>query len=795
MKKNYTLSLLFFFALFTTQAQTGFVENKGQVVDQFGLPNSDALFVLPLAGMNVVVYENGFSYNVFQSKPNYIPTPEIIKNDLFMDTEKLIEDAKVDVNRVDIRFLNSSAPKIRAIGKLQGVKNYFTTGTPEGGVTGVNTFEKIFIEGIYPGINIELVYSISKGFEYNFIIDADGDYHDIQMKYFGLENINVENEVLKMIIKEGLEIEEHIPASWNKQNNIPLDFHYQLNNSTISFSTDSEISDNEIIIDPTPNLVYATYFGGEGNDGFYDAVNDNSGNLFITGYTGSNDNVATVGAYQTVLNGISNALLVKMNNSDILEWSTYYGGESDDAAFAIEPLGEYLVLAGATFSATNISTTDAYQTDLIGFKAGFVSKFSLNGELIKATYYGNGSDGFIDMKISPENRIVACGTSQSTTLAFSDNGLQLNNAGLVDGLITTFDEALVPFYSTFIGGSDLDALFSISLNEFGNIYFGGSTYSENLSVTSNAIQSTNGGSNDVILVRMDVDFNIDLISYFGSGGDESRCIVNAIADDLVIFFDASGSNLYVSPGAEQQAINGPSDIYMCRINNGLDIIFGGYIGGDAEESIDQTLIINNEIYITGRTLSQNGIATSQAPFEFMHFNPTDVKSDIFVIKLDADFNKMWGTYFGDYAFDSSRQLLLANGRLTLIGSTSTTLGNAPEYQAPFVTPNAVQTVQGGLEDGFIAHFDAVTGIREYGSTDIKWSIFPNPSSSLINLHLPAGERKWSLDFFDAQGRIVLQTTSLTDFKILDISPLPIGIYTIKASNENHSISMKIVRGQ
>jgi hypothetical protein len=613
------------------------------------------------------------------------------------------------------------------------------------------------------------------------------------MKYFGFSELNLEESILKIKVKDGIELEERIPASWIKHSGELLSFNYDVNSDVVSFRTDSEISNHSIVIDPTPNLVYASYFGGEGHDGFYDAIYDNLGNLFIAGSTGSNDNIATVGAHQTTLNGISNALLLKFNNSDNLEWCTYYGGESEDAALALEILEDYLILAGSAFSATNISTIGSFQPNLIGFKAGFVAKFSLNGELLKASYYGNGIDGFIDMKISSDDMIIGCGSSQSETLAFADNGYQMINGGLVDGLITVFDENLNPTFSTFIGGEDLDALFSLSQDNLGNVYFAGSTYSEGVPVTPNAIQSTNAGSNDILLVRTDIDFNIDLISYFGSSGDESRCILNSSSNGLIMFFDAAGSNLFISPEAEQQFIYGPSDVYMCKMDNNLDIVFGGYIGGEETESIDNVLLINDEIFITGRTLSEIGISTVEAPFASIHANPEDELADVFIIKLDENFNKEWGTYFGDYSFDSSRQMLLKNGKLTLTGSSHSTVENLPEYQDSFVTSNAYQTQHGGLSDGFIARFDAITGVYENALDQFDWSVFPNPSSSQINLQLPLGERNWSIDFYDIQGRKVFQTIAPTDVQTIDISSLPIGVYTLKALNEHHSLSMKVVK--
>jgi hypothetical protein len=796
MKRIFTpsiLSLLIIFFNLELSGQAGFVENKGQVVDQFGVPNSDALFVLPLAGMNVVIYEDGFSYNVFQSKEGYVPASEVIRTNTFIDAKQLKEDAKVDVYRVDMKFLNSSVPNVRSVGKQQGVKNYFTTGTPEGGVTGVNTFDKVFIEGIYPGVDIEFVYSKTKGFEYNFIISAEGNYQDIKMKYFGLSGLALDNSLLKMKIKEGVELEERIPASWIKQSKEPLAFNYHLQNDVVSFCTDSDISHRSIVIDPTPNLVYATYFGGEGYDAVYDAAIDNYGNILIAGTTSSNDNIATSGAFQTTLQGLFNVFLSNISESQVVNWSTYYGGASEDYAFSVFPFDDGIYISGTTSSSNAISTTGVFQENLSSFSAAFISKFSFQGELLIGTYFGLGSESFLELKNLGTDQLIACGRSQASSLPFSDNGHQTTNAGLADGIIAVFDIELQPTYSSFIGGSGIDVLTSISIDQLGKIFIAGSTTSIDLEVTGNSIQSSNAGSLDLMIVQLNSILELDLLTYFGSGGDETDCQLHNYDNELYLFCTALQSNLFVSSLAEQQEVYGSSDIYMAKFNEDFDIDFGGYLGGNSAEVLSDIIVFSDGVFILGRTLSNIGIATSNAPFFDFHSNPENIVRDIFVSKLNINFQREWGTYFGDFSIDTGSKLIITDGVLTVVGYSNSTSELLPEYQAPFATPSAFQFEHAGGQDGFIARFDAVTGVRELGLDDISWNIFPNPSSSQINVELPKGERNWQLDFYDIQGRNVLQKSVLADFITIDISPLPTGVYTLKARNENLSLSMKVLK--
>src|SRR4026207_1638787 len=50
---------------------TGFVENKGQIKDQYGLPSPDARYIFTGHNFNLILKDNGFSYELVQhnSKP------------------------------------------------------------------------------------------------------------------------------------------------------------------------------------------------------------------------------------------------------------------------------------------------------------------------------------------------------------------------------------------------------------------------------------------------------------------------------------------------------------------------------------------------------------------------------------------------------------------------------------------------------------------------------------------------------------------------------------------------------
>ena len=137
------------------------------------------------------------------------------------------------------------------------------------------------------------------------------------------------------------------------------------------------------------NLIWGTYYGGNSADYGGSVCTDLSGNIYITGYTNSTAGVATTGAYQTVMAGLEDAFLAKFDSSGNLKWGTYYGGSNPEEAFGIcsDAFGN-VYISGETGSNSNIATTGAYQTSLIGNYDAFLAKFTGSGALAYATYYG-----------------------------------------------------------------------------------------------------------------------------------------------------------------------------------------------------------------------------------------------------------------------------------------------------------------------------------------------------------------------------------------------------------------------
>ena len=70
--KKILLSFLLLFSIVSLSqnlnSSLGFIENKGQIIDQNGKINNAVKYLLNTNGLNVQLRQNGFSYDVYETK-------------------------------------------------------------------------------------------------------------------------------------------------------------------------------------------------------------------------------------------------------------------------------------------------------------------------------------------------------------------------------------------------------------------------------------------------------------------------------------------------------------------------------------------------------------------------------------------------------------------------------------------------------------------------------------------------------------------------------------------------------
>ncbi len=268
------------------------------------------------------------------------------------------------------------------------------------------------------------------------------------------------------------------------------------------------------------SLMYSTYLGGSIDSAAGYTIGsgiavDSLGNAYVAGYTGSTFFPTTQGAYQTTHGGGSfDAFVTKLNPAGTaLVYSTFLGGNGFDYAYsiAVDSSGNAYVTGTTGYSYTTFPRTPgAFQIDFgSGANDAFVTKLNTTGSgLIYSTLLGgSGNEIGFGIAVDSTGNAHVVGNTESTDFPVSDGAFQTSYGGGRFGgdvFVTKLNSTGTGLiYSTYLGGSEKDIGFGISVDSAGNAHVIGTTSSSNFpttaplqrkNVSGPAFKSTDGGN-------------------------------------------------------------------------------------------------------------------------------------------------------------------------------------------------------------------------------------------------------------------------------------------------------------
>src|ERR1051325_5523612 len=263
-------------------------------------------------------------------------------------------------------------------------------------------------------------------------------------------------------------------------------------------------------------------------------------------------------------------------------------------------------------------------------------------------------------------------------------------------------------WATYYGGtaSDFGGLFAgtyTATDANGNVYLAGTTQSTSGISYLGYQNSFGGGSGDGFLVKFDASGNRLWATYYGNNGDDrvrGLCLDNA-GNVYLSGFTTSISGIASGGGFQNSYGGGTGDAFLVKFDANGNRIWSTYYGGTNDESgYGVTTDAAGNVYLTGESVSTNGI--SYLGFQNMNGGSYDA----FLVKFDANGNRIWATYYGgtgaEFAFDAVTD---AGGNVYLVGETSS---------ATAIASGGFQNTYGGAYDGFLVKFNA-SGARQWAT--------------------------------------------------------------------------------
>ncbi|MEP7128050.1 MAG: hypothetical protein ABI729_04240, partial [Chitinophagales bacterium] len=213
--------------LASTQQQLGFVENKGQVIDQRGNANGNVRFIFADKYFNLQLKEDGFSYELFEEKLPQNLSESGLKSGLPNESDDFErEEGKLQSHRIDVKVVGANLnAQISGESPTGTVLNFYNSNSTSEGITGVQSFDKVRYKNIYPGI--DLVFSTpnkssATELKYEWIVSAGADASKIRLQYEGATAmIPVPGEGFKLLTRTGM-IEESKVIAFTAEKESPV---------------------------------------------------------------------------------------------------------------------------------------------------------------------------------------------------------------------------------------------------------------------------------------------------------------------------------------------------------------------------------------------------------------------------------------------------------------------------------------------------------------------------------------------------------------------------------------------
>ena len=128
--------------------------------------------------------------------------------------------------------------------------------------------------------------------------------------------------------------------------------------------------------DSTGNRLWGTYYGGAGWDAGMSITCYEDDNLFIGGYTNSTSGISTPLAYQDTFMGTRDNFLANFSTGGNLLWATYYGGDGyNNGGYTAADATGNIYVTGTTNTVGGIATAGAYQDTLDGPDDAYIARF------------------------------------------------------------------------------------------------------------------------------------------------------------------------------------------------------------------------------------------------------------------------------------------------------------------------------------------------------------------------------------------------------------------------------------
>lgn len=533
----------------------------------------------------------------------------------------------------------------------------------------------------------------------------------------------------------------------------------------------------------------SSYVGGSYVDYAEAVAVDAAGNLYVTGYTGSEDFPTSDGAAQTEFTGGDetvpyDAFVTKVDptGSEVV-YSTYIGGDAIDMALdiTVDATGAAYVI-GKTSSSDFPTTPGALDNRARSADNVFLTKIAPDGRSFAySAILGPGEGTGVD--VDDEGRAYVTGTTRGSSYPATAGALQPQPSGNGDSFVSEVTAAGDGFvYSTFLGGTEVERSGDVGIDPTGAAVVSGVTSSEDFPATPGAFQQSPGDDSpavmDAYVTKLAPGGETAVYSTY-LGGDDFEWQVGVDADASGNAFVAGGtssSDFPTTRGAfqtEKKSRRRGEDAFVVKLDPSGDVRYSTLLGGSAADGATSVAVADRgTVYVAGSTRS-NDFPTTPGALKRKSGDNTDA----FLTRVARSGRSIvYSTTYGGWSqYELGLDVAVAAGRIGLAGPTygeelplagkpfqPEYAGNADAYVASFSPTPARGTnlVRAGFDDPRL-RLGLGDTVQWHFKSNARRSVEDASGLGLFDSRRRGREYHYAFSFF-AAGRFVAVDSATKD---------------------------------
>ncbi len=409
--------------------------------------------------------------------------------------------------------------------------------------------------------------------------------------------------------------------------------------------------------------------------------------------------------------GVEDGFIARFNTSGELLWWTFFGGEGSDFINSIQELEDGSLWVGGSTSGTIQTSQDAIKTSQasLGSFDCFIAKFSSDGVWLEGTMFGGeGIDRLSTFKVLSDGKIILVGLTNSLDMAVGevwDSVLSTENAAFVSVLESIY---AIETYSYFegdaqIGSNEIGDVAAITADN--EIIFYGSSSSTDGVIFGNSQYQTPFTIGPGFIVRLTPQGFPVWGTYYNFQTVFRR--LKALDQGLFVIYGKAlpGVNL-ATEGVYQTDLIGQADGLVSLWNNEGQLIWTSYLGSDDNslfsDDIRGIAMYEDRIVFSGVVSRLDNISTPDAWQNEVEAGPTNSLGFFGWFNLDGQLEYL--SYLAHPVISTSVSSILIDGSSLI---TPVRVNGYNEW----IQSSELNQEYKGLNDICLMKFDLNTGIE------------------------------------------------------------------------------------